>query len=206
MLLKVSDRYYKLTHKRNLYNIMPIENIKSVIQNGILCFDKAAMLAEHASIVMKDVQQIRAETEIPNDLPLHRYANLYFAYNNPMLYKRRNEAEKFCILVLSHEVLDIEGCVLSDQNAATSLARFFAPSEGIQEIDFAKVFAKNWNHEDYYEYHRHKAIKCAEVLVPECIPYSYVIGAYVLNEESERQLKDYGFDKPIRTSASVFYR
>lgn len=206
MLLRPSEQFYKRTGKENLYNIMPIENIKSVISNGILCFDKAAVLKEHKSIAMNDVQQRRSGIVIPNGLSLHQYANLYFAYNNPMLYKRRNMAEEFCILVLSHEVLDIEGCILSDQNAATSLARFFTPSEGIKEIDFMRVFAKSWNHENYYEHQRHKAIKCAEVLIPEYIPYHYIIGAYVLDEAVQKSLMNQGFVKPIRTNASVFYR
>ena len=205
MYLKPSEEYYKLTGKKNLYNIMPIENMASVITNGILCFNKT-LSTKHKSIAMNDVQERRSKITIPNGLPLHCYANLYFAYNNPMLYKRRNEAESFCILVISHNVLDIEGCILSDQNASTSLARFFTPYDGIKKLNFQKIFAKSWTNDDYYEYQRHKAIKCAEILIPDYIPYDYIIGAYVLNHTSEEKLLKQGFEKPIRTNATIFYR
>lgn len=201
----ISDKYYEITCKKFFYNIMPIENINSVIKNGILSYD-AANNIDHKSIAMNEVQEIRSKVNIPNGLNLHKYANLYFAYDNPMLYKKKDEAESLCILAISSRVLDIEGCVVSDRNAATALVRFYSPNEGIYEIDFKKVFAKNWIHDNYYEWLRHKAIKCAEVLIPEYIPYEYIEGAYVLNEESKTALIAQKFDKKIHVSASVFYR
>lgn len=200
-----SERYYQLTQKRYVYNIMPIENIPSVLTHGIVCYDYMCDI-EHSSVAMNEIQERRNKVDIPNGLSLHKYANLYFTYNNPMLFKRQDDAEILCVLALSSKVLDLEGCVVSDRNASVSLARFYSPVEGMEELDFEKIHAQYWNSEDPFEKRRNKAIKCAEILVPYCIPSDYIVGAYVVNEESRELLISKGFNKRIEVRASVFYR
>ncbi len=106
------------------YNIMPIENIPSVIKNGILSYDKASSVA-HTSVAMSRVQARRERVHIPNGGNLHSYANLYFTYHNPMMYKRREQAYSLCVLVIDPAVIYLDGCVLSDRNAAADLFNFF---------------------------------------------------------------------------------
>lgn len=201
-----SNLYHEGTGKTCLYNIMPIENIPSVLSSGILCFEALQNDFEHVSVAMNEVQRIRDNVVVPNGLRLHQYANLYFTFNNPMLFKRKDMADELCVLAVSLQVLDIDGCVVSDQNAAKSLVRFFEPAEGIRTIDFQKVHAQYWTHEDYYEQQRHKAIKCAEVLVPWRVDPAYILGAYVVSEEAKDRMQSLGFDKKILVRERVFYR
>ena len=163
-----SERYYELTKKRYVYNIMPTANIPSVLQYGIVCFDHMQQI-QHSSIAMDEVQARRSEVEIPNGQSLHQYANLYFSFHNPMLYKRQGMADELCILALSSKVMDIDGCILADRNAATSLVRFFSPLEGVEKLDFEKIHAKFWTDSDPIIQREKKAIKCAEVLIPHSI-------------------------------------
>ena len=51
--LLVSEKYYTLTQRKYLYNIMPIANIESIIKNGILCYHKAKHISNHISIAIK---------------------------------------------------------------------------------------------------------------------------------------------------------
>ena len=190
---------------KSFYNIMPVENIPSVIRNGILSFYETKNI-EHSSVAMNEVQLRREMVKIPNGEKLHSYANLYFTYHNPMLYKRKDNAEELCVLAVSLDVLNIEGCVVTDQNAATDLVRFYEPKDGIDKIDFKKVFQQSWTHNDYYEQKLHKAIKCAEVLIPNSIPYEYIKGAYVVSEDVKNKMIDLGFDKKIVVESKVFYR
>lgn len=187
------------------YNIMPIENIPSVIQNGILSFDKSQSLP-HKSIALTDVQIRREKVQIPNGKRLHSYANLYFTHHNPMMYKRRNEADSICILAVNPQVINIDGCVLSDQNASTDLVKFYTPKDGLENINFSLVFAQDWTDSNLYAYRFKKATKCAEILIPNCVPYDYIVGAYVVSRKNAEILKRMGFDKEIVVNSKVFYR
>lgn len=187
------------------YNIMPLENMPSVIDNGILSYYKSKSI-KHTSVALEGVQERREQVKIPNGGKLHSYANMYFSCRNPMMYKRKDNAENLCILAISTEVLNIDGCVLSDQNSSTDLVKFYTPEDGLNHINFDLVFAQYWNIGDYYEQRKRKAIKCAEILVPDCVPYDYIIGAFVLNKESEQKLLDFGFNKIIAINATPFFR
>lgn len=200
-----SERYYQLTGKQFVYNIMPIENIPSVLQHGIVCFDQMQHFS-HSSIAMNDVQSRRSRVEIPNGYSLHQYANLYFSYHNPMLYKRQGLADELCILALPATVLDLEGCIVADRNAATSLARFYSPMDGLEKLDFSRIHAQFWTDSDQIIQREKKAIKCAEVLVPHSISPDYIAGAYVVSEEAAERLRNCGFGKRIVVNPSVFYR
>ena len=201
----VSDVFKERTKRKYLYNITAIDNIPSIIENGILCYDAVKKLP-HSSIAIGTVQQRRDQVSIPNGLRLHRYANLYFDYNNPMLYMRKDMAEEICILAIDASIMNNPDCIFSDRNAATDLVKFYPASEGVHEIDFKRVFERYWTHEDHYEYLNRKAIKCAEILIPHCVPYNYIVGAYVVSDQASKALADSGFNKQILVRPQVFYR
>lgn len=204
MLESAADVYYARTGNRHLYNITAIENIPSIMRRGIICYDSARKL-QHNSIAMNDVQARRAAKRVTNGLRLHQYANLYFTYHNPMMYKRKDIAETICVLALSASVLDIEECVVSDMNAAAYLVRYYPAYEGIEVLDFDKIFAKYWIHPNEHEQRMHKAIKCAEILIPQKIPSCYIEGAYVVSNSSKRLLESVGFNREIIVQPSVFF-
>lgn len=203
--MSASSDFFRLADREFLYNITHIDNIPSIIQNGILCFDDIKHMSHH-SIAMNDVQLRRDSVVIPGGDRLHAYANLYFTFHNPMLYKRKDMAENLCILAVASEVLDLPDCIVSDRNAAASLAKFYAAKEGIHNLDFDKIFAQYWTHDDPYEQSNHKAIKCAEILVPHCIPYKYIAAACVVSGDAAQRLLDAGFDREVRVNPKVFYR
>lgn len=107
---------------------MPLVNILSVLEHGILSYERAAKLKHH-SVAMHEVQDRRDKKQVPHGLKLHQYANLYFHAGNPMLYKRKDDAENICVLRISTEVLQIEGVVITDCNAASQYVRFYHPSQ-----------------------------------------------------------------------------
>lgn len=185
---------------------MPVENISSVIANGILSYD-AAIALPHASAAMNEVQTRRDAIIIPGTHSrLHSFANLYFTNNNPMMYKRKDQADSLCLLAVDYRVMDIPGVIVTDQNAAARLVRFMDPEEGLRAIDFEKVFAQYWVHKDEYETYQHKRIKCAEILVPHDVPYQYILGAFVVNESVRKRMIEAGFKKRIYVRSDKFYR
>jgi hypothetical protein len=145
--------------------IMPIANLESVMARGILSYERAAKLP-HQSVALQPVQDKRDQKQVPGALKLHQYANLYFHARNPMMFRRQNEAPNLSILRVSTQVLDLEGAVISDQNAASDYVRFLHPRQW-QELNFDAIYARDWRHPgDPAAYYRHSSQKCAEVPRP----------------------------------------
>lgn len=186
-----------------LHCIMPIANIASVMQHGILSHERAAQL-QHHSVAMQAMQDRRHLKTVPGGLRLHQYANLYFHARNPMLSVRRHE--DVCVLRVGTQVLRLNGAVITDQNAASGYVRFYAPSQW-RLLDFDDIFARDWTHpEDQIREWRHKSRKCAEVLAPHSVPPNLITGAYVPDDAARARLTQTGFALPIVVDPDFFFR
>lgn len=186
-----------------LHCIMPIANVASVLQHGILSHERAARL-QHQSVAMQAMQDRRDVKTVPGGNRLHQYANLYFHARNPMLSARRGE--DVCVLRVSAAVLHTNGAVITDQNAASKYVRFYAPNQW-QLLDFDDIYARDWTHpgEQIREW-QHKSSKCAEALVPGQVPSNMIVGAYVPDEAAAERLRRTGFDRLIVVNADFFFR
>lgn len=185
--------------------IMPMENIPSVLKHGILSFERASKIA-HQSVALEEAQEKRDAKNVPGGLLLHQYANLYFHARNPMMSKRRAEAANLCVRRVSAEVLQIEGVVLADRNAAGGdrWVRFLHPRQW-RLLDFDRIYAVDWRDADKFEYYDKKRKKCAEALVPHKVPTDYLTGAYVVNDAAARRLAALGFHLPVTVDADLFF-
>lgn len=112
-----------------LHYIVPIINVPSICVHGILSHNKAETV-EHESCAMQEIQDRRAKVIVPGGKPLHEYANLYFHARNPMMYKRKENHMVLCILVVSTDVLDLPGVVITDCNAAVISPSLSQPQMG----------------------------------------------------------------------------
>lgn len=64
-----------------------------------------------------------------------------------------------------------------------------------------------WRHPgDQVAYWRHKARKCAEVLVPHRVESGLVIGAYVVDAAAANRLGGHGFRLPVTVAPVLFFR
>lgn len=186
-----------------LHCIMPIANVTSVLAHGILSHERAAKL-QHRSVAMQAIQDRRDVKTVPGGLKLHQYANLYFHARNPMLFKRRHE--DVCVLRISTDVLQLEGAVITDENAASGYVRFLGPFQW-RVLNFEDILALDWRHpDDTHRYYKHKSRKCAEVLVPRQVSPDMIIGAYVVDEAAKARLMQTGFALPITVNADFFFR
>ena len=184
--------------------IMPIGNIPSVLEHGILSYERAARLP-HRSVAMPEMQDRRDKKKIPGGLKLHQYASLYLDARNPMMFKRKGEANSLCVLRVSTGVTAIQGVVVTDMNAGSDWMRAFPPDR-IDCLDLESIYADDWRHPgNPPAYWRHKAKKCAEVLVPHCVPIEYLSGAFVATDEGEHALRRHGFPLPISLNPVMFF-
>lgn len=190
---------------KELHFITPIQNLDKILEHGILSHNRAAKI-NHVSMALEAVQERRRKVTVPGGRKLHDYVNLYFHARNPMLYKRLTRHKEICVLRISREVIHLPDVVVSDMNASSDYVRFAEGERGLLIVDDERVFAQDWTHPDPIEYYRRKAMKCAEVLVPDRVDTTLVTGAYVSCAESEQAVRDVAPDFPVEQRPHLFFR
>ncbi len=122
-----------------------------------------------------------------------------------MLSKIREQNLEICVLKISPDVLNLTGVVLSDRNACSSYVRFYDSPDDLENLDFDRIFRKDWRDDNIFVEWENKSIKCAEVLVPDVVLPRYIQGAYVYNREVETKLIDIGFNLSIEVKPTIFF-
>ncbi len=174
---------------RELHYIVPIENLASIAKQGILSHAWAERV-EHRSVADPTVQSRRSRRRLPSGRMLHEYANLYLNARNAMLYKRCAEggSRDLCVLRISQEVLDIPGTYVTSGNAASDWTRVAPGAAGLTVVDRDATFIRYWGTDDSQAAHVARSKTMAEVLVPGCVPPSFVTGAYAGNRQIAKRV------------------
>ena len=201
---------------REFHHLLPLKNLRSVLQYGILSPEKAEHYTHTTTTTASAAaeQQKRAKLTVPNGLKLSQYATLYFHARNPVLYRQREEADTLCVLAVSKQVLHIEGTVITDQDEASDFVRFFPPA-ALDQLDLAPILDRNWlpsSENDYDKDHnrvaawRQAAHKRAGVLVPHLVPADYIRGAYVVSESVQAMLAKHLDTFKVKVDPALFFR
>jgi ssDNA thymidine ADP-ribosyltransferase, DarT len=154
--------YFQIHGIDYLYHMTYIDNLASIIENGLLSHNEAyrRRLIE-ADISDPNVQDIRAGIVDPfYNRPLHEYVPLYFSPRNPMLYRRLEIQEDIVILGLSPEILSEPNTLFTDGNAAASGTLFYRGIQMLNQLPWDSIRARSWT-----DIEDGKRRKCAEVLV-----------------------------------------
>ena len=110
------------------------------------------------------------------------------------------------MLQVATSVLHINGAVITDQNAASDYVRFLGPSQW-RELAFDDIFALDWRHPgDQAAFWRHRARKCAEVLLPHSVDAKFLTGAYVIDANAGARLAGLGFPLAVTVDPLLFFR
>ncbi|MFH1717683.1 MAG: DarT ssDNA thymidine ADP-ribosyltransferase family protein [Planctomycetota bacterium] len=190
---------------KELHYIVPIANMVSIMQHGILS-NKLIKKLFHESFADEEIQYRRENIQVPGGRKLQEYANLYFDAHNPMLCKCKDQNNKICVLRINAEVMDLPGVTIADQNASSNYVRFYPVEEGLAAIDQDRLFARHWTHPDnQYEEWSHKSLKCAEVLVPDKIEPRYLTGAYVANQTALAAIEKLHTGLTVHIRSDIFF-
>jgi hypothetical protein len=186
--------------------ITAIANVPSIIDAGILSHNRACRRS-HIDISMESVQDIRARKRVPGGLVLHDYACLYVCARNVMLYKRcLTMRDELCVLAVEPAVLDLPDVVIADHNAAASIAAFGSYPDGLEALDYDKIFARYWTHpEDPMAEDRHRKEMCAEVLIPHRVDPAFIREAYVASSTARTGFADLGIDRNVTIKSDRFF-
>ena len=185
--------------------ITKASNLPSILAMGILSYNRAASVG-HQSVANEEVQLRRAAVTVTNGLNLHDYANLYVNARNPMMYVLCSDDAELVVLRIDPAILDIQGVVLSDMNAARNLVRFGPAEEILPLLKRERIFTEYWTHEDPFDRDRHKGEMCAEVLVPNVVPVEYVTGIYVSCESTRKSVSQMCDTLPIVVDPIRFFK
>lgn len=189
-----------------LHFITYIVNLPSISRLGILSRNAAIRAkVKFQDVSEPGVQDRRAGKKIPGtSKQLHDYANLYFDAHNPMLSARRSKNNEICVLRISKEILDLEGVIITDKNAARE-CWFKSVDEGLPLLSKEEIYLTFWtDRDDPINEYRQAGIKCAEILVPEHIESRYIIGAYVADERALNELRSVS-SLPAEVNCRLFF-
>jgi hypothetical protein len=193
---------------QELHYITDMANVPSLLGLGILSHRLAGRVVRgHISIADAEVQARRASKRVwvgRSSRPLHDYANLYVHARNAMLFiLLRSRQGELTVLTIDPAVLDLDGVVVADRNAASFAPRFLPVAEGIAALDEIAVFAEWWTNSP-----EAKQLRMAEVLVPDRVPPSLITGAYVPDHAAAERLRSHlgGRSLVIRVNPWLFFR
>ncbi|MXV86627.1 MAG: DUF4433 domain-containing protein [Acidimicrobiales bacterium] len=202
-------RAVKRSKLTELHYICHVDNLPSILAKGILSHRRAQRL-QPMSIANEEVQDRRAEKSVPRGQPLHSYANLYLNARNPMMYRitdASRDVANFCVLSVSTTVLDLDGVVLADGNAASAATAFRPALEGLAAIKRKRVFAQYWTHQgDQVAEAEHKRVMCAEILVPSAVDAAMIDSVYVANDEVAASVSAIVANVRAVTNGYLFFR
>jgi len=189
-------RRYKLTA---LYYLIPLENLPSIFERGILCKNLAPR--GHASFANEDIQAKRHCKEIGDNLPLtlHDCVPLFFAPRPPLLYLRRDEQERLVYIRVNTIVLLEPGVVFSRVNAI-SAGGFFTDISDLGELDWAVLRAEYWRSDNEEQHRRNKLLRQAEAQIPVMVPVHRFLGLDVCDVQALQRVRQMVVDAGISLS------
>ena len=166
-----------------LYYIAPLENIRSIVEKGILSHDGVQNL-EHTTIYDAGVLAHRL-TKSVGGKPLSSYANLFFQPRNSMLFSllRKYNPDEIIVIGVSASIMNTPGVMVTNGNAATSSTVFYPSKQRrtpLRECDEA-LDASSWSPEE-------KSRRMAECLYPDLVPPDQITRLYVRGREAKQKV------------------
>jgi len=175
---------------KQLYYITHIDNIASILENGILShYEIQRRNIKYTPIYDEGIITNRKYRTTPEKKSLWEYANLYFQPRNPMLYRVLCEisSKDIAVLGISLELLKLPGVFITNGNAASPASEII-PSNNWEEA--IKPMIKVFNSEYWKDEDGSKRKIMAECLVPEKIIPKYIKEIYIESNEVAERIKE----------------
>lgn len=182
--MSITDDEYRRYGIKFLYHFTHVDNMSSILAYGLLSHNDARRLG-YIDISNKEVQRRRTEKKT-HGRALHDYVLLYFNARNPMLYVVQQTVPDHDIAVLcwDRRLLEIDGSIFTDGNAASDISGFFSDCHKLSELDWECIHS----HDKPWQYPDGKRIRCAEVLVPGPIPIERMKRIIVKTPDAKQRL------------------
>ncbi|BDQ30604.1 Appr-1-p processing protein [Nitrosopumilus zosterae] len=190
-------KIYTSDISRYLFYITHIDNIPSMLQNGILSHNLIEQEnLDYTPIYDREIVSNRKEKMV-NGKSLWHFANLYFQPRNPMLYRVTMEKspDVIAVVAVDKKILDTSNAFITDGNAASEPTKFYPNTNfKIIEKQISRITDLQW----WTESNATKRQIMAECLVPERIPPEFIRAIYVSNHELADKIR-----QSVSSSVSV---
>ncbi len=175
----------------NLYYIAPIENLPSILREGILSHAEVERRGiQYTRIYDETIVRSRQQRATPDGKSLWEFANLYFQPRNAMLYRVVSErkARGIVVLALRPQVLDM-AAFISVGNAASPLSDILPRDEGLKALrsrEIRELLEREW----WAQEDGSKRIMMSECLVPGRVPPDFIHTIYVADHEDAKKVRE----------------
>lgn len=177
---------------RWLYYITHIDNVPSILNNGILSHAEIERQSiKHTKVYDENIVSKRKERILQNGRSLWEYANLYFQPRNPMLYRllaTNFEPQDLAIIGVKRTLMKRNDILIADGNAASLETKVYKKVD-LKDSDIKNIIEVKdmefWNSGD-----GSKRRIMAECLVPGYVNPDYISEIYVSDHSSVEKLKN----------------
>jgi len=174
---------------KSLYYITHIENLPSILEQGILSHQQVEeQKLSFTPIYDSDIVNMRQGKATPNHDSLWEYTNLYFQPRNPMMYRVVHEKNKrdIAILGVKPSILNKKDVLITDGNAANASTQFFSYSEGLEVIKAQwKVIQNDW----WKSHDGSKRKIMAECLIRERVKPELIHSIFVTDDTTRERVE-----------------
>lgn len=204
----ISDEYRESRYN-NLYYITHVGNLESILNLGIYSNNLIKQNGiKHFDLSDSEVQDIRDNILIGNNINLHDFVNLFFNPRNSMLYRLldNNDPYDICILEIDITVLDEIDAFVGDGIVAkcTTLAR--NAKEGLKLLHYDEVFRENWNDPNPYIKDMQRSKVSAEALIKNRVNIDKIKQVIVQDDYAKNLLSKYIINIPISVKPYLFFK
>jgi hypothetical protein len=168
---------YKIQY---LFHMTHIDNLTNILEHGLLAHDNPY---KQKDISDCDVNSRRSRAEPIYHKSIHSYVPFYFDPRNPMLFYRQDQQDDIVILVLTRELILMQGAVFTDGNASSDHTKFANDISELDMLDWKCINGKYWN-----DYADGKRKKMAEVLVPNFVDVKNIEGIICNNSLTKAKI------------------
>ena len=189
--------YLVLKGINSFYYICHIDNLKYILEKGILCRnDVISQGIDINDISNKEVQKRRED--------YHNYVPLFFNPRNPMMYKliKDKKKEELCVIAISLDVLFLKSTVFSDGNIGSNNRKIYKNIEDLKKLDWQCITSKYWTSDDI-SYRDGKRKISAEVLVKRRVWNDKIKQIYVCCKETEMIIRKTCVDELKKLNINV---
>ncbi|WP_313758848.1 DarT ssDNA thymidine ADP-ribosyltransferase family protein [Tissierella sp.] len=190
--------------ERHFYHFTHIENIESIVKNGLLSTNKKHLNGiEHINLANESIQMRRSQMDVPCEPfgTIHDYVPFYFSSINPMLLgvlNRKNIDQPFVVFIaISINKLLESDAIFTDASANTViLPNFYQNPKDLNKLNWKLIDSNKWQRGTDDELHS----RMAEVLIYKKVPIDWIESYIVFNDICRKEIlriyEENGHQKP----------
>ncbi len=173
---------------RALYYITHIDNLPSILERGIFCYDRVEGEKLDPIPTYNGNIADQRNYKTTDGKELWYYANLYFQPRNALMYRflHQHHLKDLAVIGIDKKVLDEPEVIITNGDAGNEITRFYNLSEGMKILKKQRSIIENdwWNNSD-----GSKRKMMAECLIPNYIKQAYIRSVYVADDTIRNEIQ-----------------